>query len=494
MILNYMVESFLERSSERDPEKIALVCGTQRISYRKLEERANQFAHTLISAGVERGDRVAIFLENSAEAAAAIFGTLKAGAVFLLVNHTTKRNKLAYLLVDSEAKALIAADRKAGTTNYPQVTMITPADCAKSPSTRPRKLCIDIDLAALSYTCGSTGRPMGVMMTHHNMISAADSIITYLENGASDVILNVLPFSFTYGLYQLLMSCKIGGTLILENSFASANAVIQTIQRERVTGFPLVPTISSILLQLDLEKIALPTLRYITSAAAAWPASHITRLRKAFPHVKLYSMYGLTECTRVAYLPPDQIDARPTSVGTGMPNEEIYLIDGEGRRVPPGGTGELVVRGSNVMKGYWKLPIETAKRLKPGKLPGEMVLHTGDLFRTDEEGYLYFVARKDDIIKSRGEKVSPREVENVLCQIPEIAEAAVVGVPDEVLGQAVKAFVVLRTGASLKEREILRKCASKMEEFMVPQIIKVVDSLPKSPNGKIDKRTLAAAG
>jgi long-chain acyl-CoA synthetase len=492
MILNCMLENFLERSAERFPDKIALICGKHRVSYREMDERANRFAHGLIAAGVERGDRVAIYLENSPDAAAAIFGTLKAGAVFLIVNPSTKADKLAYILSDSCAKALVTTTKKRGHTPGSEVAVVTPDACVDAPSKCPSKKCIDIDLAALIYTSGSTGRPKGVMLTHLNMVSAANSITAYLENQESDIILSVLPLSFDYGLYQLLMAFKIGGTLVLEKSFVYPYVVIETLQKECVTGFPIVPTISAILLQMDVGKLAFPALRYITNTAAALPTSHITRLRQAFPHVRLFSMYGLTECKRVSYLPPDQIDIRPESVGRGMPNEEVYLIDCEGRRVAHGGTGELVVRGSNVMKGYWKLPVETAKMLKPGALPGEMVLHTGDLFRTDEEGYLYFVGRKDDIIKSRGEKVSPREIENVLSSIPEVAEAAVIGVPDDVLGEAIKGFVSLRTGAVLTEREILRKCAAKLEEFMVPQAIQIMGRLPKSLNGKIDKKALAS--
>jgi acyl-CoA synthetase (AMP-forming)/AMP-acid ligase II len=204
-------------------------------------------------------------------------------------------------------------------------------------------------------------------------------------------------------------------------------------------------------------------------------------------------MYGLTECKRVSYLPPEQLDIRPTSVGRGMPNEEVYLVDEHGRRVPPGGTGELVVRGSNVMKGYWELPEETARMLRPGLWPGETVLYTGDVFRTDDEGYLYFVGRKDDIIKSRGEKVSPREVEEVLCEIPGVAEAAVAGVPDPVLGQAIHAFLVLSGGTELSAQDVLKHCAQRLENFMVPHAVFFVTSLPKTASGKVSRRELAVA-
>jgi amino acid adenylation domain-containing protein len=512
------VESFLEQSAERFPEKTAIVCGSRRSTYREVEERANRLAHSLIAEGCERGDRVAVYLDNSVEAVVSIFAILKAGAVFLVVNPTTKVDKLTYILDNCRAKGLIMSDRKFkamqdGLANAQHLQPVWLAGSARDeefpPYGRlialepilegpngavepPPKKCIDIDLAALIYTSGSTGRPKGVMLTHLNIVSAATSITTYLENTSDDIIINLLPLSFDYGLYQVLMAFKVGGTIVLERSFTYPHTVIETIIREKVTGLPIVPTISAVLLQLDLSPYQFPALRYITNTAAALPTHHIVRLRELFPHVRIYSMYGLTECKRVSYLPPNQIDIRPTSVGRGMPNEEVYVVDENGQRVPPNVIGELVVRGSNVMKGYWELPEETENKLRPGPLPGEKVLYTGDLFRMDEQGYLYFFGRKDDIIKSRGEKVSPKEIEDVLYSLPGIAEAAVLGVPDEVLGQAIRAVVALREGAQLTEKDVLRHCAERLENFMVPQSVIFMASLPKTGSGKINKRAVAA--
>jgi amino acid adenylation domain-containing protein len=511
------VESFLERSAERFPNKTAIVCGGRRLTYREVEERANRLAHSLIAEGIERWDRVAVFLDNSVEAAVSIFAILKAGGVFLVVNPTTKVDKLTYILNNCRAKGLIMPARKFRTMQegiahathlervwlagslqdeefLPQGRLLALEAILEAAEGRvdpPPKKCIDIDLAALIYTSGSTGRPKGVMLTHLNIVSAATSITTYLENTPDDIIINLLPLSFDYGLYQVLMAFKIGGTVVLEQSFAFAHTVIETIIREKVTGLPIVPTISALLLQLDLSPYKFPHLRYISNTAAALPTHHITRLRALFPHVRIYSMYGLTECKRVSYLPPEQIDIRPTSVGRGMPNEEVYIVDEKGQRVPPGVVGELVVRGSNVMKGYWELPAETAERLKPGPFPGEMVLYTGDLFQMDEEGYLYFFGRKDDIIKTRGEKVSPKEVEDVLYSLPGIAEAAVIGEPDEVLGQAIRAVVTLRHGAHLTQQDVLRHCAERLENFMVPKSVTFVAAMPKTGSGKINKRMVA---
>ena len=513
------LESFLEHSARRTPDKVALVCGDRRWSYAEIESAANRLAHALIADGLQRGDRVAVYLGNSAETVIAIFAVLKAGGVFMPINPTTKIDKLAYILNNSRARTVFLPVSK-----VPSLTSVwdrlphlidavavgeelpesfadgnsvslwrTLLDRHACDTTPPTKRCISVDLAALIYTSGSTGNPKGVMLTHLNMVSASTSITTYLENREDDIILNVLPVSFDYGLYQVLMAFQFGGTVILEQSFTFAHAVLQKLVAERATGFPLVPTMSAILLEMDLSKYDLSHLRYVTNTAAALPTEHILRLRKLLPHVRLYSMYGLTECKRVSYLPVDQIDIRPNSVGIAMPNTEVYIVDDQGNRVPRGETGELVVRGANVMKGYWEAPERTAERLKPGEIPNEMVLHTGDLFRMDDEGYLYFVGRKDDIIKSRGEKVSPKEVENVLYSLPGVSEAAVVGLPDPILGQSICANVTLKPGAELSEREVLAYCRRNLEDFMVPQSIRIRDTLPKSPNGKIDKKQLVGA-
>lgn len=510
------VEEFLELSAARFPEKTALVCGGQRLTYRDMNERCNRLAHALVALGLQRGDRVVIHLDNSIEAVLSLFAVLKAGAVFVMVNPTTKVEKLAYVSHNCKARVLISHGRNPaglhecwGHAPHLQNVLVVGTEPA-SPETGTRRVlslgdilsrhagstqglpkkCIDIDLAALIYTSGSTGNPKGVMMTHLNIVTAATSIATYLENTSEDVIFDVLPLSFDYGLYQVLMGFKVGATVVLERSFTYPHAVMEKIIQEKVTGFPIVPTMSAILLQMNLAQYDLSSLRYITNTAAALPTRHIVELRKLFPQTKIYSMYGLTECKRVAYLPPDQLDLRPTSVGKAMPNEEVYIVDEQGARVGPGVVGELVVRGGNVMKGYWELPDETDKVLKAGPLPGEKVLYTGDLFRADAEGYLYFVGRKDDIIKTRGEKVSPKEVENALHNLDGIAEAAVIGIPDEILGQAIKAVVTLREGASLTEQDVLRHCAKHLEDFMVPKVVDIRESLPQTPTGKIQKRAL----
>lgn len=504
------VEQFLRNSAENYGDKTALVAGARRLSFAELDAMSDRLAAALLAGGVVRGDRVIVFMENCWEAVVAIFAVLKAGAVFSPVNPTTKSEKLAYILGNCRARALVTqarllpvADAAAAEASPDVLKVVADADAQfnlgsgisfeaalaeGTPAALPEPG-IEIDLAMLIYTSGSTGFPKGVMMTHQNVVAAAWSITTYLENTADDVILGVLPISFDYGLYQVLMAIKMGATLVLEKSFAFPHVVLQKMAEEKVTGFPIVPTMAALLLQMkELEPGALPYLRYITNTAAALPPAFIARLGKLFPDARLYSMYGLTECKRCTWLPPEELDKRPTSVGIAIPGTETYVVDEQGRRLGAGEVGELVIRGPHVMKGYWENTEATARALRPGPYPWESVLHTGDLFRTDEDGFLYFVGRMDDIIKTRGEKVSPKEVENVLYELPGIREAAVVGVADPMLGKAIKAVVARASGASLTAKDVQRHCARHLEDFMVPKLVEFRDELPKTDTGKISRR------
>jgi acyl-coenzyme A synthetase/AMP-(fatty) acid ligase len=241
---------------------------------------------------------------------------------------------------------------------------------------------------------------------------------------------------------------------------------------------------------MDLSPYDLSSLRYLTNTAAALPPAHIQQLQAKFPWATLYSMYGLTETKRTLYLPPEQLDKRPGSVGIAIPGTEVWLEDDQGHRLGPCQMGELVVRGRHVMRGYWGDPVATAERFRPGPIAGERVCHTGDLFRMDQEGYLYFVARKDDIIKSRGEKVAPKELENVLYGLKGVREAAVIGVPDPILGESIKAFVVLDCNVELTEADVLRHCRAHLEDFMMPKHVEFCRELPKTSSGKIKKTDL----
>jgi acyl-CoA synthetase (AMP-forming)/AMP-acid ligase II len=353
---------------------------------------------------------------------------------------------------------------------------------------------IALDLASLIYTSGSTGNPKGVMHTHQSMLFAAQSLIEYLRMEADEVIINVLPVAFDYGLYQLLMAVQLGATLVLERSFTYPAEVFGRIEEHQVTAFPGVPTIYSMILSAHGRKpLCFPSVKRITNTAAALPPDYVPRLREVFPNALVYKMYGLTECKRVSYLEPELADRKPSSVGKAIPGTEVYLLDPDGQPVQPGKPGILYVRGPHVMRGYWNRPEQTAGMLHDGWFPGEKVLRTGDWFHMDEEGFLYFEGRSDDIIKTRGEKVSPVEVENALHSISGVEEAAVVGVKDEMLGQAIRAYVVVAAGSGLDERRIRRELTNCLENFMVPRDIVFLDSLPKSHNGKIDKKELSVA-
>jgi acyl-CoA synthetase (AMP-forming)/AMP-acid ligase II len=270
--------------------------------------------------------------------------------------------------------------------------------------------------------------------------------------------------------------------------------VLKQAAAEGVTFFPGVPTVFAMLGEIDdVSRWDLSRVRAVTSTGAVLSQRHIATIRRIFPSARIFSMYGVTECKRCTYLPPDALDRKPGSVGIAMPDTELWLVDDQDRRLGPNQVGQIVIRGPTVMRGYWEDPVETSRMLRPGPTPGERVLYTGDLGRLDEDGYLYFVGRMDDIIKSRGEKVAPKEVELVLAAIPGVKEVAVIGIADDLLGQAVKAFVALDKGATLAEGDVLRACRDKLEGFMVPGSIVFLPSLPKSANGKIDKLSLGEA-
>ncbi len=515
-----LVHEYLTLSAKKFPQKTALIINDEKITYKKLDILSTQFANSIRGLGFERHDRGIIFLDNSIESVIAMYGIMITGGIFIMLSPTIKAAKLNYIIKDSGASLLISSASKADVINAAfgdvndccrliwldnpeQISNILLKNSylwkdilnvLKQPvfeDSLPPLRIIDYDLAALIYTSGSTGEPKGVMSSHMNMISAARSIITYLENVEDDIILNILPLSFDYGLYQIIMSIMFGGTVLIEQSFIFPSKILQKIEKEKVTGFPLVPTIVAILLNInDLKKYDLSSLRYFTNTGAALPVEHIKILRELFPNVKIYSMFGLTECKRIAYLPPEEIDERTGSVGKAMPNCEVFVVDGDGNEVKNGVTGELVVRGSNVMRGYWNAPELTAKVYRNGKVLGEKLLFTGDLFRKDEDNFLYFVGRKDDMIKTKGERVSPKEIENMLHNLPGVREAAVIGVPDEISGQAIKAYIVAKNNYNFDAKTVMKFCSENLEIFMVPKYVEFVAELPKNSNGKIDKKVL----
>jgi acyl-CoA synthetase (AMP-forming)/AMP-acid ligase II len=512
------VHDFLEAAQERFPDKDFLICGSDHYTYRETYRQSRLLGGQLMNLGLCRGDRAAILLDNSAQSAIALYGILQAGGVYVMINSTVKGPKLRFLLENSGARILITHLNKANSIQNavrqmkspPHVIWITAgrkipqplADLAPAsswdallaqdpPAAGPGPRLNPTDLAALIYTSGSTGLPKGVMQPHDKMVGVAKTIIAYLKNTENDVILNVLSLAFGYGMYQVLMAPMYGGTVVLENSLIYLHEILQKIPAYKVTGLPIVPTVLAMLFKIqDLSQYDFSSLRYVTNAGAALPVAYTRKFRALWPHIDLYLMYGLTECVRTCYLRPEYVDQRPDSVGFEIPGCRVFILKDDGSPAGPDEVGHLVIEGDNVMPGYWNDPQLTAKVFRPGPRPGQFRLHTGDLFRRDSDGFLYFVSRKEEMIKCRGERVSALEVENILLGMEGIEEAAVIGIPDEIFGQAVKCFLVKKPSADLTEKEVLRFCSENMENYMMPKYVVFLDEIPKTPNGKVDKKQL----
>lgn len=488
----------LHAAALAEPEKRSVVTPQGALTYAQFDRAADRVAAGLAELGVERGDRVALLLPNGLDAAVAIYGVLRAGAAISPLHPTVKEQKLAYVLLDCGARVLITDTERsdtarAGAAIAGNVMVCDDVGALDGSGVPPSPL--SVDLAGVIYTSGSTGEPKGVTVTYANMTFVADSMLEYLGTDQSDRVLCMLPLSFGYGLYQLLSCVRAQATLFLEPGFSLPGRVAQLLGEQRITVLPGVPTMFQILVaRRGPESTEPPDLRVLTSAGAALPPATIAALRKAYPRARLYVMYGQTECQRVSYLPPEQVDVRPSSVGIAIPGTEAWVERDDGELALPGETGELIVRGAHVMQGYWGDRESTALRLRPGRWPWERRLATGDLFRTDDEGYLYFVGRRDDIIKSRGEKVVPREVEDVLLEVERVTAAAVVGVEDPLLGEAVHAHVAVLPNSTLREAELRRHCAERLEDHMVPKRIFIHEEIPRTANGKVDRLALVALG
>jgi amino acid adenylation domain-containing protein len=505
-----LVHELLEASAARTPDAPFLLSDCEPHTFADIDDLSSRIAFGLRQGGVRKADRVALVMENSPSLVAAMFGVLKAGAVFVPINPLTRQERLAEVMNDCQVRAVIASAPlrrfvAPAIEHSPSVVLIA-WDAGQAiddigvglnelahEATRqlPRERVIDADLAAIIYTSGSTGAAKGVMLTHRNVCNSVWSISTYLDNVPNDIVACVLPMSFGYGLFQVLAGASVGYSVLLETSFAFPYEVMERVSKHRVTGLPGVPTMFSTILQMPhIDELDLTSIRYLTNAAAELPVAHVGRLQRLMPNARIFCMYGLTECTRVSYLDPERLADKPGSVGKAIPNTDAYVVMPDGRRAEPGEIGELVVRGSGVMLGYWGKPEETAAILQPGELCGERLLHTGDLFRTDEEGYLYWVGRRDDVFKSRGEKVAPSEIESAIYELDGVAEVAVVGVPHDVDGMAIKAFVVPRPGGSLGEQDIRRHCRARLANHLAPRFVEFRSELPRTPSGKIRKAGL----
>jgi amino acid adenylation domain-containing protein len=492
---------YLETTAACQSGAIALMESDQRVSYAELRARVLREAARLRNEGVRRGDRVVLVVPNCIEFVVAFWAIQYLGAVAVPLNPDIRSPKLRWIIQDCSPSAVITHPSTSARVSEVNQTDMGPApvlcladsDARSSLDVHARRVPIDQDLACIIYTSGSTGTPKGVMLSHLNMVAASSAVSEYLEMKNEDRVFCAIPFSFDYGLHQITMSTLVGATLIVEASFVQPLFSLHRLDKLRATVFPIVPTMVSLIEPLA-RRFDLGHVRTITSTAAALHPGAIDRLQQMFRGARVFSMYGLTECHRCTYLDPNQLPRRKPSVGKAIPNTELWVVDDEGKRHDQSATGELVIRGNTVMRGYWNNPGDTNEKLRPGPLPSEVVLYTGDICRLDEEGFVYFVRRKDDILKVKGQKVAPKEVEDALMEHPEVIEAAVIGVHDRALGDEVIAFVSLGEGAATDGPALRAWCAAHLDGVMVPRRVTVLDTLPRTMNGKIDKLALRAFG
>jgi len=499
-------------STQKEADKNSIIAEGKPYTYKNLVDTVLRLSNGMIKNGFQRGDRCVIYMDNTWACIVSIYATLIVGGVFVVVNPQTKKEKLEYILNDCASSILITDSHLYNV--FSEVIdniktlkcVISSGDMTKidrpdikafneiiseSGASRPDTTIIASDLSALIYTSGSTGNPKGVMHTHLSMRFALDSLIEYLRLSHDDRILVVLPLAFDYGLYQLLMSIQLGATLILERSFTYPAQIFKRIEETSATVFPAVPTIFSMMLSMHARKpISFPSITRVTNTAAALPPDYIASLKEIFPSALIYKMYGLTECKRVSYLEPEELKNKPDSVGKAIPGTEVFILDKQGNKAPPGKTGILHVRGPHIMLGYWNQKNLSNEVLISGELPGEKILCTNDWFKMDEDGDLYFQGRSDDIIKTRGEKVSPIEIENIIHGIKGVKETAIIGIDDDILGQAIKCFVVIEDDSDLTIVKIKKICVSRLENFMVPKYFEIVTELKKTNTGKISKKDI----
>ena len=513
--MDFLVHHLLFSSADRIPDKEALVHEDQRLTYIEVSRQTAGLAHGLQRVGLQRGDRVGIYLRPSVPQVLSVFGISLAGGVFVPINETLFPNQVAHIAQDCQMKGLITdsnrltallpiikdvpsleflivrggealAEVDVPTFNFEELCKITPPQPFSD-------IGIEKDLAAILYTSGSTGKPKGIMLSHANIIAGASIVSSYLEITAAERILAVLPFSFDAGLNQLTTAFQQGATLVMM-TFVFAREIVQMILNERISALAGVPTLWSLLAQSNssLHKHRFPCLRYITNTGGALPQNVLSTLRKALPTTKIFLMYGLTEAFRSTYLPPEKLDHHQTSIGKAIPNTEILVVNDWGQPCQPGEIGELVHRGPTVSLGYWGQPEQSERVFRPHPfLPSELgetekVCYSGDLVKMDAEGFLYYVGRRDTLIKSAGFRISPTEVEEVLFKSGKLQGAAVIGVPDEVLGQHIKAFVVTGNSDAVDPEQLIAFCGEEMPRYMVPKSVEILDELPKTANGKID--------
>ncbi len=484
-----LVHRFLEESAQRRPEAPAIVHGDETLTYGDLDARADAWAFRLVAEGVRPGDRVGLLAQNSTFYATAYYGILKAGGVVVALNAATEAAGIVDVFGDCGARVLVAGPRfgrvlGAAIARLPGVRIVTEA--VSSHADRLEIAMTGEARAAIIYTSGSTGRPRGAVLRHENIVANTRSIVSYLGLGADDRVLAVLPFPYVYGKSLLNTHVAVGGAVIVENRFLFPQVALDTLEREHATGFAGVPSSFAILLnRTNLGQRSLPALRYVTQAGGPMAPELTRRLIAALPGIRIFVMYGATEASaRLTYVPPDDLPRKIGSVGRAIPGVTLEVLREDGSRAASCEVGEVVARGPNIMEGYWNDPEETVRVLDADGY------HTGDLGWFDEDGFLWLAGRAREQIKSGAHRIHPKEIEDAILEHVSVHEAAVIGVHDETLGEAIHAFVVLRMGAAADADELLAHCRAHLPAYKVPKRVLFRDELPKGPAGKILKRAL----
>ena len=520
-----LLPDLIRLSAERFPDLPAITHGKETVHYSELHDAVANFAGGLMNLGLQRGERVAIYLEKRFETVIASFGAPAAGGVFVPLNPLLKPEQMGYIMRDCNVRVLVTsperlallADTLKQCHDLRHVVVLDsaeplPANGPVSYSSwsellatpqRPGHRVIDTDVVGILYTSGSTGKPKGVVLSHRNMVAGARSVASYLENHSGDTLLAALPLSFDAGFSQLTTAFHVGARVVLLN-YLLPRDVIKAIEREKVTGLTAVPPLYIQLTQLPWPESITRHLRYFANTGGRMPRETLAALRNHLPESKPFLMYGLTEAFRSTYLPPAEVDRRSDSIGKAIPNAEILVLREDGSPCAPHEPGELVHRGALVGMGYWNDPEKTAERYKPLPLnaPGreaglvlpEIAVFSGDTVRMDEDGFLYFIGRRDEMMKTSGYRVSPTEVEEILYATRMVGECVAFGVDHETLGQAIQVIVTAPAGHEIDTAALLAECRVRMPAYMVPAGIEVRDGpLPRNPNGKIDRKTLSTA-
>ncbi len=496
----------LGQNAKKLPHKTALVYQDTRLSYLELNQRTNRLAKALLGLGLEKGDRVAVLANNCSQYVEIYFATAKDGLPIVPLNTNLDVDGLAYIINDSGANTLIFSDNYSEVVDSLRRELKTVRNfivlgqalegqeayedlLSEHTPDEPQVAVSEDDTAWILYTSGTTGPPKGVMLSHKNLISdTLSTLLTCFPISRKDIHLSLLPLFHVGGLWHMRCCFYIGGTNVLVEK-PDPELVLETIQREKVTTSCFVPPMMVPIIDYpEINRYDVSSMRVMVYSGAPLPEGLYQRMKRIFGDI-IIQVYALTEATGGVIMPPlmegpwEEVK-RPGSCGKEVLGVEVRLIDEEGQDCAPGQVGEILVRGDNVMKGYWGMPEATAKALEGG------YLHTGDLAFKDEEGYYYITGRKKDVISSGGRAIYSPQIENVISMHPAVSEVAVIGVPDEELGEAIKAVVVLKVGRRATEEELIEWCKGRLENYQVPSSVDFISSLPKTPSGKIRKALL----